>query len=82
MLTVPVFVALGDLLGMSRQVPVLAYQTGAGLMELLTPTNGALMAILFAAGVPYQRWVRFTLGGVLLLAAIGIVAIATVLRNS
>ena len=82
MLTVPVFVALGDLLGMSRQVPVLAYQTGAGLMELLTPTNGALMAILLAAGVPYQRWVRFTLGGVLLLAAIGILAIAAVLRFS
>ncbi|PYQ74206.1 MAG: YfcC family protein [Acidobacteria bacterium] len=80
MLTVPVFVALGDLLGMSRQVPVLAYQTGAGLMELLTPTNGALMAILLAAGVPYQRWVRFTVGGVLLLAAIGILAIAVVLR--
>jgi len=80
MLTVPVFVALGDLLGMSRQVPVLAYQTGAGLMELLTPTNGALMAILLAAGVPYQRWLRFTLGGVLLLAAIGILAIAVVLR--
>src|SRR5438094_403548 len=82
MLTVPVFVALGDLLGMSRQVPVLAYQTGAGLMELLTPTNGALMAILLAAGVPYQRWVRFTIGGVLLLAAIGILAIAVVLRFS
>jgi uncharacterized ion transporter superfamily protein YfcC len=82
MLTVPVFVALGDLLGMSRQVPVLAYQTGAGLMELLTPTNGALMAILLAAGVPYQRWIRFTLGGVLLLAAIGILAIAVVLRFS
>ena len=82
MLTVPVFVALGDLLGMSRQVPVLAYQTGAGLMELLTPTNGALMAILLAAGVPYQRWVRFTAGGVLLLAAIGILAIAVVLRFS
>jgi uncharacterized ion transporter superfamily protein YfcC len=82
MLTVPVFVALGDLLGMSRQVPVLAYQTGAGLMELLTPTNGALMAILLAAGVPYQRWVRFTLGGVLLLAAIGILAIGVVLRFS
>ncbi|PYR12467.1 MAG: hypothetical protein DMG00_08875 [Acidobacteria bacterium] len=82
MLTVPVFVALGDLLGMSRQVPVLAYQTGAGLMELLTPTNGALMAILLAAGVPYQRWVRFTVGGVLLLTAIGILAIAVVLRFS
>jgi uncharacterized ion transporter superfamily protein YfcC len=82
MLTVPVFAGLADLLGMSRQVPVLAYQTGAGLMELLTPTNGALMAILLAAGVPYQHWVRFAIGGVLLLAAIGVLAIAVALRFS
>src|SRR5882672_4770641 len=43
-LTMPLFVPLADLLGLSRQVPVLAYQTGSGLMELMTPTNGALMA--------------------------------------
>ena len=42
-LTMPVLVPLSDLLGISRQVTVLAYQTGAGLCELLTPTNGALM---------------------------------------
>ena len=36
------------LMGVSRQVPVLAYQTGSGLTELITPTNGALMAMLLA----------------------------------
>jgi uncharacterized ion transporter superfamily protein YfcC len=80
MLTVPVFTGLADLLGMSRQVPVLAYQSGAGLMELLTPTNGALMAILLAAGVSYQQWVRFAAGAVVFLAAIGVIAIAVALR--
>ena len=39
-LTMPLFVPMADVLGLSRQVPVLAYQTGAGLMELATPTNG------------------------------------------
>ena len=39
-LTMPVLVPLSDLLGISRQVTVMAYQTGAGLTELLTPTNG------------------------------------------
>ncbi len=39
-LTMPVFVPLSDLLGISRQVTVLAYQCGAGLTELITPTNG------------------------------------------
>jgi uncharacterized ion transporter superfamily protein YfcC len=71
-LTMPLFVPMADVLGLSRQVPVLAYQTGAGLMELVTPTNGALMAVLLAAGVPYQRWLRFALGGILLLTLVGI----------
>jgi uncharacterized ion transporter superfamily protein YfcC len=75
-LTMPVLVPLSDLLGISRQVTVLAYQTGAGLAELLTPTNGALMAILLAAGVPYGSWAKFALGGALLAAAVGIVGIA------
>ena len=71
-LTMPLFVPMADVLGLSRQVPVLAYQTGAGLMELATPTNGALMAILLAAHVPFQRWIRFALGGILLLTLVGI----------
>jgi len=71
-LTMPLFVPMADVLGLSRQVPVLAYQTGAGLMELATPTNGALMAVLLAAGVPFQRWLRFAVGGILLLTVVGI----------
>ena len=71
-LTMPLFVPMADVLGLSRQVPVLAYQTGAGLMELATPTNGALMAVLLAAGVPYQRWLRFAFGGIVLLTIVGI----------
>jgi uncharacterized ion transporter superfamily protein YfcC len=77
-LTMPLFVPLADLLGMSRQVPVLAYQTGAGLTELVTPTNGALMAVLLAAGVPYERWIRFVIVAVLLCVAIGVASIAAV----
>jgi uncharacterized ion transporter superfamily protein YfcC len=40
-------------------VTVLAYQYGGGLCELFTPTNGALMALLAAAGVRYEEWLRF-----------------------
>jgi len=75
-LTMPLFVPLADVLGLSRQVPVLAYQTGAGLMELGTPTNGALMAILLAAGVSFRQWLRFAVGGVILLTLIGLIGIA------
>jgi len=73
-LTMPVLVPLSDLLGISRQVTVMAYQTGAGLTELITPTNGALMAVLLAAGVSFGRWFKFALVGVLLVLPIGILA--------
>jgi uncharacterized ion transporter superfamily protein YfcC len=76
-LTLPLLVPLSDLIGLSRQVTVLAYQYGAGLCDLLTPTNGALMAMLAAAGVRYEDWFRFAvplLGGLLLLAAVAVAA--------
>lgn len=74
-LTMPVLVPLADLLGLSRQVVVLAYQYGAGLCELLTPTNGALMAILGAAKVRYEDWLRFVWPLYLLLFALGLFAV-------
>jgi uncharacterized ion transporter superfamily protein YfcC len=71
-LTMPVLVPLSDLLAISRQVTVIAYQTGAGLTDMLTPTNGALMAVLLAAGVPFGRWIRFAAGGVALAVGVGV----------
>jgi uncharacterized ion transporter superfamily protein YfcC len=83
-LTMPVLVPLSDLLGLARQVTVLSYQYGAGLCELLTPTNGALMAMLAATGVRYDEWLRFAgrlLPPIVGLAAIGLVtAIVTGLK--
>jgi len=74
-LTMPVLVPLSDLLGLSRQVTVLAYQYGAGLCDLITPTNGALMAILGVAGVRYEEWIKFTLPLYLGLIVLGAVSI-------
>lgn len=71
-LTMPILVPLSDLIALSRQATVLAYETGAGLTELLIPTNAALMAVLLAAGVPYTQWIAFAFRGFLLLTAIGV----------
>jgi uncharacterized ion transporter superfamily protein YfcC len=75
-LTLPLLVPLSDLIGLSRQVTVLAYQYGAGLCDLLTPTNGALMAMLAAAGVRYEEWLRFALPLFAILLGLGALAIA------
>jgi uncharacterized ion transporter superfamily protein YfcC len=74
-LTMPILAPLSDLLSIGRQVTVLAFQYGAGLCEILTPTNGALMAVLAAAGVPFERWLRFVLPIWALLVALGAAAI-------
>jgi uncharacterized ion transporter superfamily protein YfcC len=80
-LTMPLLVPLSDLLGLSRQVTVLTYQYGAGLADVVNPTNGALLAMLGAAGVRYEQWFRFAapllaglvvLGGTAVVVAIGI----------
>jgi uncharacterized ion transporter superfamily protein YfcC len=54
---------------------VLAYQYGAGLCELVTPTNGALMAMLAASGVRYEDWLRFVVPVIGALAALAALAI-------
>jgi uncharacterized ion transporter superfamily protein YfcC len=74
-LTLPVLVPLSDLIGLSRQVTVLAYQYGAGLTNMLWPTNGALMAMLAAAGVTFDAWLRFAVPVLVALFALAAVAI-------
>lgn len=72
--TMPIMAPLGDLVGVSRQVSVLAYQFGDGLSNMLVPTNIVLMSILGVAGVPYDRWFRFAAPLLLKLLAAAAVA--------
>lgn len=57
--TMPIMAPLADVVGIERQVAVLAFQFGDGLSNIIIPTNVVLMAILGAAGIPYDRWLRF-----------------------
>jgi uncharacterized ion transporter superfamily protein YfcC len=75
-LTMPVMLPLADLLHLPRNAAVLAYETGAGLADILVPTNGALMAVLLAAGAPFDRWIRFAAVGCALAGLVGLVSIA------
>jgi uncharacterized ion transporter superfamily protein YfcC len=74
-LTLPVLVPVSDLIGLSRQVTVLAYQYGIGVVDLMIPTNGALMAMLAAMGVPFGEWLRFLAWRAAALFALGMVAV-------
>lgn len=58
-LSLPILVPLADLVGITRQTSVLAYQFGDGFSNIFTPTSGYFMAGLALAGVPWTRWAKF-----------------------
>lgn len=74
--TMPLMIPLADLLGMERQIAVLAFQYGDAISNSAIPTSAALMGYLAVAGIPYDRWLKFIWKLVLIwigIAAIGLV---------
>jgi len=57
--TLPVMIPIGDIVGLNRQVTILAFQIGDGVTNLINPTLGGLIAMLSMARVPFDRWLRF-----------------------
>lgn len=57
--TMPIMAPLADLLDVSRQTAVLAFQLGDGPTNILYPTSGYFMAALAIGGVRWEPWVRF-----------------------
>jgi uncharacterized ion transporter superfamily protein YfcC len=76
-LTMPILAPLSDLIGISRQVCVLAYQYGAVMTDLIIPTNGGLMAVLAIAGISFDKWFKFALKLVLVILGISAIALVT-----
>lgn len=74
-LTMPILAPLSDLIGISRQVCVLAYQYGAVMADLIYPTQGALMAIIAIAGIPFDKWFKFIFKFTLVILGVGAIAI-------
>ena len=60
-LTIPIMAPLGDLIGISRQTTVLAYQFGDGFTNLIIPTSGVLIGCLYMAKIPWGTWARWML---------------------
>ncbi len=57
--TLPVMIPLGEVLGLTRQSTILAFQIGDGVTNLVNPTLGGLIAMLSMCRVPLDRWLRF-----------------------
>lgn len=58
-LTMPIMTQFADLIGVSRQTTVLAFQFGDGFTNMLTPTSGVLIGVLGIAHIPYGTWLKW-----------------------
>ena len=82
-ITIPIMAPFADMVGVSRQAMVLAFQFGDGFTNMVTPTSGVLIAALAMARIPYAKWVKWIWKGVAALLVIGwILLVGTVLIPS
>ncbi len=59
MALMPILIPLADLVGMTRQTMILAFQFGDGLTNSLWFTSGTLLIFLTIAGIPLKKWWKF-----------------------
>lgn len=57
--TLPIMIPVGEVLGLTRQTTILAFQIGDGVTNLFNPSLGGLLAMLGLCRVPFDRWLRF-----------------------
>jgi uncharacterized ion transporter superfamily protein YfcC len=74
--TMPIMAPLADLVGVSRQVAVLAFQFGDGFSNILVPTQAVIVGALAMAAIPYDRWLRFILPFMVKIWIVGSIALA------
>lgn len=72
-LTMPIMAQFADLIHLSRQTTVLAFQFGDGFTNMLTPTSGVLIGVLGIARIPYGTWLRWVWKFILALIVIGFI---------
>lgn len=71
-ITMPIMSGFSDLIGVSRQATVLAFQFGDGFTNMITPCSGVLLAVLSIARIPYTVWFKWVWKFILALTLIGL----------
>lgn len=71
-LTMPIMAPFSDLIGISRQATVMAFQFGDGFTNMITPTSGVLIGVLGVARIPYEKWFRWVWPLITILVILGL----------
>ena len=72
-LTIPIMAQFSDMIQISRQTMVLAFQFGDGITNMITPASGVLLGCLGVARIPYAVWAKWIIRFILLLFVVGFV---------
>ncbi|PKP04124.1 MAG: short-chain fatty acid transporter [Bacteroidetes bacterium HGW-Bacteroidetes-6] len=70
-LTMPLMAPFSDLIGISRQATVVAFQLGDGFTNMITPVSGVLLGVLSMAKIPYELWFKWAWKFILMLTILG-----------
>lgn len=70
-LTMPIMAPFSDVIGISRQATVMAFQFGDGFTNMITPTSAVLIGALGIARIPYEVWVKWFAKILLLFVVLG-----------
>ena len=68
--TMPIMAPVGDLVGLTRQSTVLAFQLGDGLTNAIFPTSSTMLGFLAASKIPYSVWLKYVIKLVILLSLV------------
>ena len=81
-LTMPIMAPFSDIINVSRQSTVMAFQFGDGFTNMITPTSGVLIGVLEVAKIPYEKWVKWIAPFMIILMVLGfLLLIPTVLME-
>jgi uncharacterized ion transporter superfamily protein YfcC len=81
-LTMPIMAPFSDVIGISRQATVMAFQFGDGFTNMITPTSGVLIGVLGVARIPYDIWAKWIFKFIILLIILGgLLLIPTVMMD-
>jgi uncharacterized ion transporter superfamily protein YfcC len=70
-LTIPIMAEFSDIVGLSRQSTIMAFQFGAGFTDMIAPTSGVLIGVLGMARIPYVKWLKWIIPILLILIVLG-----------
>lgn len=72
-ITMPIMAPFSDVIGISRQATIMAYQFGDGFTNMITPTSAVLIGALGIARIPYEVWVKWFYKFLILFILLGFV---------